>query len=127
MDVPAHKRPAPRTVAAHLAAVGTRIRTARHRRNLAIHEAADLAGMTAFTWRRVEAGYPGVSWSSVVKVLVVLNLEDGLAQVGDDPGASDGPAFRRSLRERAIPMRRSTRRKVQAAGSPTPDTTAHHG
>lgn len=67
-----------------LSALGERLRLARKRRKLSNAAVAQRAGISRTTLYKVEAGDPGVTLGSYVRVLAVLGLEGDLNQLGAD-------------------------------------------
>lgn len=71
-----------------LAALGERLRLARRRRRRTADEVATQAGITRVTLRRAEAGEPGVTMGTYLKVLSTLGLAQDLVLLArdDTPG-----------------------------------------
>ncbi len=67
-----------------LSALGERLRLARKRRRLSNAVVAQRAGISRTTLYKVEAGDPGATLGSYVRVLAVLGLEGDLDQLGAD-------------------------------------------
>ncbi|SHH07451.1 helix-turn-helix domain-containing protein [Pollutimonas bauzanensis] len=67
-----------------LSALGERLRLARKRRKLSNAIVAQRAGISRTTLYKVEAGDPGATLGSYVRVLAVLGLEGDLNQLGAD-------------------------------------------
>jgi len=67
-----------------LSALGERLRLARKRRKLSNAVVAQRAGISRTTLYKVEAGDPGATLGSYVRVLAVLGLEGDLNQLGAD-------------------------------------------
>jgi len=67
-----------------LAALGERLRLARLRRQLSNPVVAQRAGISRTTLYKVEAGDPGATLGSYVRVLAVLGLENDLQTVAAD-------------------------------------------
>src|SRR3546814_21021750 len=65
-------------------ALGERLRLARKRRRLSNAAVAQRAGISRTTLYKVEAGDPGATLGSYVRVLAVLGLEGDLDQLGAD-------------------------------------------
>jgi DNA-binding XRE family transcriptional regulator len=63
--------------------LGARIRLARKRRELRQSDVAELAGVTRFTVRRIEAGCSGTSMGAYVAVLASLHLQHAMERVAD--------------------------------------------
>ena len=64
--------------------IGENIRLARLRRSLSSAQVAERAGMTRSTLSLLENGSPSVSIGRLLKVLVVLGMEDQLISIGAD-------------------------------------------
>ncbi|WP_083851230.1 helix-turn-helix domain-containing protein [Pusillimonas noertemannii] len=67
-----------------LSALGERLRLARKRRKLSNAVVAQRAGISRTTVYKVEAGDPGATLGSYVRVLAVLGLESDINQLGAD-------------------------------------------
>lgn len=67
-----------------LSALGERLRLARKRRKLSNAVVAQRAGISRTTLYKVEAGDPGATLGSYVRVLAVLGLEGDINQLGAD-------------------------------------------
>lgn len=67
-----------------LSSLGERLRLARKRRKLSNAVVAQRAGISRTTLYKVEAGDPGATLGSYVRVLAVLGLEGDLNQLGAD-------------------------------------------
>lgn len=67
-----------------LSALGERLRLARLRRKLSNAVVAQRAGISRTTLYKVEAGDPGATLGSYVRVLAVLGLENDLQALADD-------------------------------------------
>jgi transcriptional regulator with XRE-family HTH domain len=67
-----------------LAALGERIRLARRRRKLSNSVVAQRAGISRTTLYKVEAGDPGATMGSHMRVLAVLGLEGDLHALAAD-------------------------------------------
>lgn len=67
-----------------LSSLGERLRLARKRRKLSNAVVAQRAGISRTTLYKVEAGNPGATLGSYVRVLAVLGLEGDLNQLGAD-------------------------------------------
>jgi len=67
-----------------LSELGERLRLARKRRKLSNAVVAGRAGISRTTLYKVEAGVPGVTLGSYVRVLAVLGLEGDLNQLAAD-------------------------------------------
>lgn len=67
-----------------LAALGERIRLARHRRQLTAEMVAERAGISRPTYREIEQGAPGVALGRYLSVLHVLGLEAHLDTLAED-------------------------------------------
>jgi transcriptional regulator with XRE-family HTH domain len=66
--------------------IGRNLRLARKRRRKTIEQAAEMIGTSASSVRRMEAGDPGVKFSTFLAALEVYQLEDALrfAEPEDD-------------------------------------------
>lgn len=90
-----------------LSALGERLRLARKRRKLSNAIVAQRAGISRTTVYKVEAGDPGATLGSYVRVLAVLGLEGDLNLLGADDRVG------RKLQDLALepaPKRRSVTR-----------------
>ena len=67
-----------------LAGLGERLRLARRRRKLSNAVVAQRAGISRSTLYKVEAGDPGVTMGSCLRVLAVLGLENDLQGLAAD-------------------------------------------
>jgi transcriptional regulator with XRE-family HTH domain len=67
-----------------LAELGERLRLARKRRKLSNAVVAQRSGISRTTLYKVEAGDPGATLGSYIRVLVVLGLEGDLAKLAAD-------------------------------------------
>lgn len=67
-----------------LTALGDRLRLARKRRKLSNSVVAQRAGISRTTLYKVEAGDPGATLGSYVRVLAVLGLEGDFNHLGAD-------------------------------------------
>lgn len=67
--------------------LGERLRLARKRRRLSNAEVAQRAGVSRTTVYKVEAGDPGATLGSYVRVLAVLGLEADLGALAVDDNA----------------------------------------
>lgn len=67
-----------------LSALGERLRLARKRRKLSNAVVARQAGISRTTLYKVEAGDPGATFGSYVRVLAAVGLEGDLNQLGAD-------------------------------------------
>jgi transcriptional regulator with XRE-family HTH domain len=67
-----------------LSELGERLRLARKRRRLSNAVVAQRAGISRTTLYKVEAGEPGVTLGSYLRVLAVLGLENDLNQLAAD-------------------------------------------
>lgn len=67
-----------------LPALGERLRLARRRRRLTAEQVALRAGTTRVTLRRVEAGEPGVTMGTYLKVMAALELAQDLVLLARD-------------------------------------------
>src|SRR3546814_4150343 len=99
-----------------LSALGERLRLARKRRKLSNAVVAQRAGISRTTLYKVEAGDPGATLGSYVRVLAVLGLEGDLNQLGADDRV--GRKLQDLALEPAAPKRRSaTRAKTVKSSS----------
>ncbi|WP_340649647.1 helix-turn-helix domain-containing protein [Pseudoxanthomonas winnipegensis] len=97
-----------------LSELGERLRLARLRRKLSNAVVAQRAGVSRSTLYKVEAGDPGATLGSYVRVLAVLGLENDLqALAGDDKVG-------RKLQDLALAP--PTARRSRAAGKRTGPT-----
>lgn len=95
-----------------LAELGERLRLARKRRKLSNAVVAQRAGISRGTLYKVEAGDPGATLGSYVRVLAVLGLEGDLQQIAADDRVG------RKLQDLALePAQAAERRKAKP--SPT--------
>jgi transcriptional regulator with XRE-family HTH domain len=101
-----------------LAALGERLRLARLRRKLSNAVVAQRAGISRTTLYKVEAGDPGATMGSYVRVLAVLSLENDLQTLAADDKVG------RKLQDLVLPpMRRprsASKRHSSAAPLPPP-------
>lgn len=67
-----------------LSGLGERLRLARKRRKLSNSVVAQRAGISRTTLYKVEAGNPGATLGSYIRVLAVLGLENDLNQIATD-------------------------------------------
>jgi transcriptional regulator with XRE-family HTH domain len=96
-----------------LSALGERLRLARKRRRLSNAVVAQRAGISRTTLYKVEAGDPGVTLGSHVRVLAALGLEGDLDQLAADDRVG------RKLQDLALEPRPSAKRRtVKAASTP---------
>lgn len=101
-----------------MSALGERLRLARKRRKLSNAVVAQRAGISRTTVYKVEAGDPGATLGSYVRVLAVLGLEGDLDLLGADDRVG------RKLQDLAlepVPRRRTAARAEAAGLSPAPD------
>src|SRR5690606_26615165 len=98
-----------------LFALGERLRLARKRRKLSNAVVAQRAGISRTTLYKVEAGDPGATLGSYVRVLAVLGLEGDLNQLGADDRIGRKlqdlelePATKRRTATRAKPIKSSS-------------------
>lgn len=97
-----------------LAELGERLRLARKRRKLSNAVVAQRAGISRGTLYKVEAGDPGATLGSYVRVLATLGLEGDLLQIAADDRVG------RKLQDLALePAPAAKRRK------PKPSPTSH--
>jgi len=94
-----------------LTALGERLRLARKRRRLSTATVAGRSGLSRSTLYKIEAGNPGVTLGSYVRVLAVLGLEGDLSQLAADDRLG------RKLQDLGLePIARASRRsKVEAS------------
>ena len=88
-----------------LAELGERLRLARQRRKLSNEVVAQRAGVSRTTVYKVEAGDPGATLGSYVRVLAVLGLEGDLHLLAADDRVG------RKLQDLALPPSPSERRR----------------
>lgn len=101
-----------------LSALGERLRVARLRRKLSNAVVAQRAGISRTTLYKVEAGDPGATLGSYVRVLAVLGLENDLQTLAADDKVG------RKLQDLALaPVRRSRAVSKQLA-APMPSSSA---
>ncbi len=101
-----------------LSALGERLRVARLRRRLSNAVVAQRAGISRTTLYKVEAGDPGATLGSYVRVLTVLGLENDLQTLAADDKVG------RKLQDLALaPVRRSRAASKQLA-APMPSSSA---
>ncbi len=92
----------PSAVTDRLERLGARVRTARLRRGWTVSALAQKAGINRNTLSAIEHGKLGTSISSLVSVLWVLGLDDGLETIADPDRDLHGKALEASRRpERA--------------------------
>lgn len=95
-----------------LSALGERLRLARKRRQLSNEVVAQRAGISRTTVYKVEAGDPGATLGSYLRVLAVLGLEGDLQQLAADDRVG------RKLQDLALePAPVARRRKVPPASA----------
>lgn len=103
-----------------LAELGERLRLARLRRKLSNAAVAQRAGIARTTLYKVEAGDPGATLGSYVRVLAVLGLENDLQGLAADDKVG------RKLQDLALESaptsarRRGAPRKLPASAAPPP-------
>lgn len=98
-----------------LTALGERLRLARLRRKLSNAVVAQRAGISRTTLYKVEAGDPGATLGSYVRVLAVLGLENDLQTLAADDKIG------RKLQDLALaPPARRSRAAGKRTGSATP-------
>jgi transcriptional regulator with XRE-family HTH domain len=94
-----------------LAEMGERLRLARLRRKLSNAVVAQRAGISRSTLYKVEAGDPGITLGSCVRVLAALGLEKDLQGLAADDKVG------RKLQDLALqPSQAPTRRKRAVSG-----------
>lgn len=101
-----------------LSALGERLRLARLRRKLSNAVVAQRAGVSRTTLYKVEAGDPGATLGSYVRVLAVLGLENDLQTLAADDKVG------RKLQDLALPPTRRARATSKQLGVPTPSSPA---
>lgn len=100
-----------------LSALGERLRLARLRRKLGSVVVAQRAGISRATLYKVEAGHPGATLGSYVRVLAVLGLENDLQTLAADDKVG------RKLQDLALPPPRRPRRSASKPTTiPTPSS-----
>jgi len=102
-----------------LTALGERLRLARLRRKLSNAVVAQRAGISRTTLYKVEAGDPGATLGSYVRVLAVLGLENDLQTLAADDKVG------RKLQDLALappPARRSRAADKRTSSAPPPGT-----
>ena len=102
-----------------LSALGERLRLARLRRKLSNAVVAQRAGISRTTLYKVEAGDPGATLGSYVRVLAVLGLENDIQALAADDKVG------RKLQDLALPpaRRRAAGKQVTAPTPSSPDDT----
>ena len=105
-----------------LAQLGERIRLARLRRKLSTAVVAGRAGISRTSLYKVEAGDPGATMGSYLRVLAALGLENDLHGLAADDKVG------RKLQDLALaPRKVAARRKQSAEGPPTSASLFHSG
>ena len=105
-----------------LAQLGERIRLARLRRKLSNAVVAGRAGISRTSLYKVEAGDPGATMGSYLRVLAALGLENDLHGLAADDKVG------RKLQDLALaPRKVGARRKQSAEGLPTSTSPLHSG
>lgn len=102
-----------------LTALGERLRLARLRRKLSNASVAQRAGISRTTLYKVEAGDPGATLGSYVRVLAVLGLENDLQALAADDKVG------RKLQDLALappPAQRSRASRKRAGSALSSDT-----
>lgn len=100
-----------------LSALGERLRLARLRRKLSNAVVAQRAGISRTTLYKVEAGDPGATLGSYVRVLAVLGLENDLQILAADDKVG------RKLQDLALPPRpRAAVKRARKSAPPSADT-----
>jgi transcriptional regulator with XRE-family HTH domain len=100
-----------------LAELGERLRLARKRRKLSNAVVAQRSGISRTTLYKVEAGDPGATLGSYIRVLVVLGLEGDLAKLAADDKVG------RKLQDLALePQPTRMRRAGSRAGKAEPSS-----
>ncbi len=103
-----------------LSGLGERLRLARLRRKLSNAVVAQRAGISRSTLYKVEAGDPGATLGSYVRVLAVLGLENDLKTLAADDKVG------RKLQDLALVPASRTRtasKRIEAPTSPSPTNT----
>ena len=98
-----------------LSEFGERLRLARRRRKLSGAEVAQRAGVSRTTLYKVEAGDPGATLGSYVRVLTTLGLQDDLNQLAADDRL--GRKLQDLALEPAPTQKRSRRSAAEDSGS----------
>lgn len=102
-----------------LAELGKRLRLARKRRKLSSAVVAQRAGISRGTLYKVEAGDPGATLGSYVRVLAVLGLEGDLQQIAADDRVG------RKLQDLALePTPAAVRRKAKPVSTSNREESA---
>jgi len=96
-----------------LSALGERLRLARLRRKLSNAVVAQRAGISRTTLYKVEAGDPGATLGSYVRVLAVLGLENDLQTLAADDKVG------RKLQDLALAPTRRRRAASKQVAAPT--------
>ena len=97
-----------------LSALGERLRLARLRRKLSNAVVAQRAGISRTTLYKVEAGDPGATLGSYVRVLAVLGLENDLQTLAADDKVG------RKLQDLALAPTRRPRAASKRVAAPAP-------
>ncbi len=95
-----------------LSDLGERLRLARKRRKLSNEVVAQRAGISRTTVYKVEAGDPGATLGSYLRVLAVLGLEGDLQQLAADDRVG------RKLQDLALEPPAAARRRKPPSGEP---------
>ncbi|WP_235872709.1 helix-turn-helix domain-containing protein [Pseudoxanthomonas winnipegensis] len=101
-----------------LSALGERLRLARLRRKLSNAVVAQRAGISRTTLYKVEAGDPGATLGSYVRVLAVLGLENDLQTLAADDKVG------RKLQDLALVPTRRPRAASKQVAAPTSSSPA---
>lgn len=96
-----------------LSELGERLRLARKRRKLSNAVVAQRAGISRTTVYKVEAGDPGATMGSYIRVLAVLGLEKDLHGLGADDKVG------RKLQDLALAPPLATPRRPRTADKPS--------
>lgn len=102
---------------------GERVRLARKRRKLSNAAVAQRAGISRTTLYKVEAGDPGATIGSYLRVLAVLGLEGDIRKLAEDDKV--GRKLQDQALDSAPPIRRNSRAttRAQAGLSSSPSDT----
>jgi transcriptional regulator with XRE-family HTH domain len=96
-----------------LAELGERIRLARLRRKLSSTTVAGRAGISRTTLYKVEAGDPGATMGTYLRVLATLGLESDLRHLAADDKVG------RKLQDLALTPPKPAARRTRAAADPS--------
>ena len=95
-------KPIPQEPASHLVTLCWRIRIARKRRGLTVHELAGRAGVSPNTLLALERGRPTTSIGVLATVLWLLGLADGFASLAHPDADLHGKALELSRATKRI-------------------------